>query len=68
MSGAALGFGARLVMAFILPWRLIFDGALASRVKAAADGAAPALPDPAPEPTPAPAPVAVVEAEIFFND
>ncbi|MFN3197746.1 MAG: DUF2760 domain-containing protein [Bradymonadia bacterium] len=50
MDPAPLSFGARLVLAFVLPWRLLFDGALAGRVKAAADGQL-ALPEPqSPEP------------------
>lgn len=32
MAPERLGFFARLVMAFILPWRIVFDGALAARV------------------------------------
>lgn len=48
-----LGFGARLWLAIVLPFRVLFDGALAARVSRAADGAE-ALP-PAPEPKPEPA-------------
>lgn len=46
-----LGFGARLWLAIVLPFRVLFDGALAARVTKAADGPE-ALP-PAPEPEPA---------------
>ncbi|HWB78071.1 MAG TPA: DUF2760 domain-containing protein [Nannocystaceae bacterium] len=52
-----LGFGARLWLAFVLPWRVLFDGVLAARVQQAGDGV-PSLP-PAPEPK-----VAVREAEV----
>lgn len=48
MAPERLGFFARLWMAFILPWRLIFDGALAARVGAAAAGEALPPPDPSP--------------------
>ena len=49
-----LSLGARLWLAFILPWRLLFDGRLAARVEAASAGALPpATPEPAPEPEPA---------------
>lgn len=41
-----LGFGARLVLAFILPWKVFFDGRLAARVKAAENDGAAALPPP----------------------
>lgn len=50
----ALPFAARLVLAFTCFFRVLFDGALAARVRAALD-AAPALP-PAPEPEPEPEP------------
>ncbi len=55
MQPDSLGFGARLVMAFVLPWRLLFDGGLAARLARAAEGVD-ALPAPTPEPEPAPAP------------
>lgn len=50
----ALPFAARLVLAFTCFFRVLFDGALAARVRAAL-GAAPELP-PAPEPEPEPEP------------
>lgn len=55
----SLGFLTRLWLAFLLPWRVLFDTAFAVRVNELRDGA-PRLP---PAPTPAPAPVAVREAE-----
>lgn len=54
-----IGFGSRLVMAFVAPWKLLFDEAFAARVQQAQQ---PALP-PAPEPPPAAEP-RVVEAEV----
>lgn len=63
MTTESLGFGARLALAFVLPWRVLFDGALAARVTAALSGKALPEPEaPAPEPTPEPI-VPVVEAE-----
>lgn len=56
MSEGTLSFVERLVLAFVLPWRVLFDGALASRVARAADGA------PAPAALPA-APVVEKAAE-----
>lgn len=50
----ALPFAARFVLAFTCFFRVLFDGALAARVRAALTGT-PALP-PAPEPEPAQAP------------
>lgn len=48
-----LSLGARLWLAFILPWRILFDGGLAARVDAASTGALPpAKPEPEPEPEP----------------
>ena len=48
-----LSFGARLWLAFILPWRVLFDGVLAAKVEAASTGALPpAKPEPEPEPEP----------------
>ncbi len=44
----SLGLLTRLWLAFLVPWKVLFDAAFARRVQAAADGA-PALP-----PTPAP--------------
>jgi Domain of unknown function (DUF2760) len=56
-----LSFVARLWLAFILPWRVLFDGALAARVEQMSSGAT-SLP-PAPEPS---APKLVVrEAEVI---
>lgn len=52
----SLGIGARLWLAFILPWRILFDGALASRVAAAEAGEKPRLPAAEPEPKPEPKP------------
>ncbi len=51
-----LSLGARLWLAFILPWRILFDGLLAARVEAASSGA---LPPAEPEPAPKPEPVAI---------
>lgn len=51
-----LGLVARLWLAFVLPWRLLLDGAYATRVKAI-DGA------PSLSPTPVPPKVEVREAE-----
>lgn len=53
-----LGIGARLWLAFVLPWRVLFDGVLAARVQRAGDDV-PSLP-----PAPEPAKVAVREAEV----
>jgi hypothetical protein len=50
MNSEKLGFGARLVLAFVLPWRLLFNSTLAARVAAATDDRA----LPAPEPIAAP--------------
>lgn len=67
MAPERLGFFARLVMAFILPWRIVFDGALAARVARAASGQA--LPEPtAPEPIPEPAPDREVTPIPDFED
>jgi hypothetical protein len=52
----SLGLLTRLWLAFLVPWKVLFDGVFARRVQAAADGA-PALPT-----TPAPAPVREIEA------
>lgn len=53
MNIESLGFGARLAMFFTLPWRLLFDGALAGRLLRALSPDAFALPEPkAPEPAP----------------
>jgi hypothetical protein len=41
-----LGFGARLALFFTLPWRLLFDGALAGRLLRACESGAFALPEP----------------------
>jgi len=38
MSDGTLSLVERLVLAFVLPWRVLFDGALAGRVARAADG------------------------------
>jgi len=48
-------FFSRLVFAFLAYFRILFDGDLAARMSAAADGA-PALPEKSEEPKPAPAP------------
>lgn len=50
------GFGARLVLAFVLPWKILFNAALAGRVARAQAGEPAALPAPAPPPPAAPAP------------
>lgn len=71
MPPERMGFFARLWMAFVLPWRLIFDGALAARLAAADRGELPeglvlpveAEPVPTPEPVPEPEPAPAVEAE-----
>ena len=77
MQTAKLGFGARLVMALILPWQVLFNGALAERVRRAIAGEADELPPPAPNPavaddndevTPIPAPVEVVEAAVVEDE
>ncbi|MBK6918761.1 MAG: DUF2760 domain-containing protein [Deltaproteobacteria bacterium] len=52
-----IGFLARLWLAFVLPWRVLFDGSFAARVRGL--DRADALP-----PAPAPAPVQVKEAEV----
>lgn len=44
-----LGLGARLWLAFILPWKILFDGTLAARVDAADRGDVPKLPPAEPE-------------------
>ncbi|MEZ4467997.1 MAG: DUF2760 domain-containing protein [bacterium] len=57
------GFGARLALAFVLPWKILFNGVLAGRIVRALGGEAeaPALsPPPAPAPEP-PRPVAADE-------
>ncbi|MEM7151838.1 MAG: DUF2760 domain-containing protein [Myxococcota bacterium] len=48
-----LGFGARLWLALVLPFRVLFDGQLAARIDGV-DDAPPALP---PEPEPEPEPI-----------
>ncbi len=58
MQAANPGFGARLVMAFVLPWKLLFDGAFAGAV---ARIGTPELPEPEPEPQPEPEPEPVPE-------
>lgn len=57
-----LAIGARLWLAFLLPWKILFDAALAARVKAAESGATPRL-GPAPAEAPAPVPTPEVEPE-----
>lgn len=47
-----LGLGARLWLAFILPWKILFDGSLAARVDVAERGEMPKLPPAEPEPAP----------------
>jgi uncharacterized protein DUF2760 len=78
-----LGFVARLWLAFILPWRVLFDGAFAARVEQASTGApslpaAPAAPrhevreaelvDAGPDPTPALQLLAILQREGRFVD
>jgi hypothetical protein len=53
-----IGIGARLWLAFVLPWKVLFDGVFASRVDRLEE--APALPPSKPEPERAPE---VTEAE-----
>lgn len=54
-----IGFGSRLVMAFVAPWKLLFDASYAARVQHAEQAALP----PAPEPRVSKAEPVVVEAE-----
>ncbi|MCB9522188.1 MAG: DUF2760 domain-containing protein [Myxococcales bacterium] len=54
-------------MFFSLPWRLLFDGALAGRLADAAAGRALPAPE-APPPEPTPAPVAEVAPEVVGPD
>jgi len=54
-----LGLAARIWLAFVFPWKILFDGAFAARVRKVEQGALP----PAPEPEAPPAGPAVVEAE-----
>lgn len=65
MSTESLGFGARLAMFFSLPWRLLFDGALAGRLLRALSPDAFALPAPpvAPPTEAPPRPVPEVKPE-----
>jgi hypothetical protein len=58
----SLSIGARLWLAFIVPWKILFDGVFAARVDAAQLSALPAAP-PKPEPASPAAPVAEVEAD-----
>lgn len=39
MADAKLGFWARLWLAFVLPWKILFNGALAARVRLVTQGA-----------------------------
>lgn len=63
MAPDSLGFFARLWMAFILPWKLIFDGGLAARVALAASGQALPAPEATPDPAPTPEPEPEIEVE-----
>ena len=58
MSSEQPGIGARLWIAFIFPWKILFDGAFAAYVQRAGEPALPA-PDLAPEPPPEPVAPAV---------
>jgi hypothetical protein len=49
-----LSFGARLWLAFIVPWKVLFDGVFAAKVDAADSGTSAGALPPAPEPAPAP--------------
>ena len=65
MSTEKLGLGARLVMAFVLPWQLLFDGELAARLRQAVTGEPPRLPEPVKiEPPVIETELPVVEAEV----
>jgi len=78
MSGERLGFGARLVLFFVLPWRVLLDGALAGRVRrllgaelTEASAPAPATHAEAPpeaDPTPALQILAILQREGRFID
>lgn len=57
METEPLGVGARLWLAFILPWKILFDGLFAARVDQLSRGELPELAPPARAPTPPPAPV-----------
>lgn len=59
-----LGFGARLVLAFILPWKVFFDGRLAAKVKLAESGAPAALPPSSDGESEAPAKTKALEDKI----
>jgi hypothetical protein len=61
-----LSIGARLWLAFILPWKVLFDPAFAGRVAGLRSGA-PELPPAAPEPRPEPE-IAATEPELERDD
>ncbi len=58
-----LGFVARLWLAFVLPWRVLFDGVLAARVRQAQDGPPPAPLPAKPEVKPVPEQTALPVAQ-----
>jgi hypothetical protein len=58
-----LGLGARLWLAFILPWKILFDGTLAARIDMADRGELPKLPPAEPEKKPEVREVKAVAAE-----
>ncbi|MFT5431499.1 MAG: hypothetical protein ACI9OJ_002196 [Myxococcota bacterium] len=57
------GFGARVVLAFALFFKVLFDAALAARVQRAIDPKQPPAPEPLPKPTPKAAPKPEPEPE-----
>lgn len=62
MDSERLGFAARLWLAFILPWSVLFDAVLAARIARARDGEPARALEPAPTPAPEPAPTPATPA------
>ena len=72
-----IGFGTRLWLAFVLPWKLLFDGAFAERThrlltaepesETAAQPTPAALPTPVPQPEPSRAPEPAAETPSFTS-